>query len=149
MRDLTPFRRRNGLSTMDFFRDFFGRDLVDDFFASSTLPVGMAGGFRADIKENDKEYIVEAELPGYDKDDIEINLVDDRLTISAQKSEEVKEERDNYIRRERQVGRISRSFMVTNIKNKDVKAEYVDGLLRIVLPKDEEGRRRSTRIDIH
>ena len=109
----------------------------------------MAGGFRADIKENDKEYIVEAELPGYDKDDIEINLVDDRLTISAQKSEEVKEERDNYIRRERQVGRISRSFMVANIKNKDVKAEYVDGLLRIVLPKDEEGRRRSTRIDIH
>jgi HSP20 family protein len=149
MRDMVPFRRRNGLTPVDLFRDFFGRDLMDDFFGSSMLPVGMTGGFRADIKENDKEYVVEAELPGYNKEDIEIDLVNDRLTISAKKNEEVKEERENYIRKERRMGQVSRCFLVSGIKNDQVKAEYADGLLRVTLPKEEEGRTRSTRIDIN
>jgi len=149
MRDLIPFRRRNGFTPVDLFRDFFGRDIWDEFFNTSMLPVGMTGSFRADIKENQNEYIVEAELPGYSKDDIQIDLVDDRLTISARKNEEVNEERDNYIRRERRVGQVSRSFWVAGIKNDEVKAEYVDGLLRIILPKDNEGNRRGRRIDIN
>jgi len=149
MRDLIPFRRRNGFTPVDLFRDFFGRDIWDDFFSSSMLPVNMAGSFRADIKENEKEYIVEAELPGFNKDDIQIDLVDDRLTISARKNEEVNEERDNYIRRERRVGQVSRSFWVSGIKNDEVKAEYKNGLLRIILPKDNEGNRRGRRIDIN
>lgn len=149
MRDLIPFRRRNGFTPVDLFRDFFGRDIWDDFFNSSMLPVNMAGSFRADIKENEKEYIVEAELPGFTKDDIQIDLVDDRLTISARKNEEVNEERDNYIRRERRVGQVSRSFWVSGIKNDEVKAEYKNGLLRIILPKDNEGNRRGRRIDIN
>lgn len=149
MRDMVPFRRRNGLAPIDIFKDFFGRNLIDDFFASSMLPMGMSGGFRADIKETEKEYVVEAELPGYNKEDIEIDLVDNRLTISAQKNEEVNEERENYIRKERRVGQVSRSFMVSGIKNQEVKAEYVDGLLRVTLPKEEESKPRSTRIDIN
>lgn len=149
MRDLIPFRRRNGFTPVDLFRDFFGRDIWDDFFSSSMLPASMAGSFRADIKENEKEYIVEAELPGFTKDDIQIDLVDDRLTISAHKNEEVNEERDNYIRRERRVGQVSRSFWVSGIKNDEVKAEYKNGLLRIILPKDNEGNRRGRRIDIN
>ncbi len=149
MRDMIPFRRRNGLAPMDIFRDFFGRDLVDDFFAGSMLPVGMVGGFRADIKENEREYIVEAELPGYNKEDIEIDLVDDRLTISAKKNEEINEERENYIRRERRVGQVSRSFMVSGIKNNEVSAKYEDGLLKVILPKEKESKPRSTRIDIN
>ena len=149
MRGMIPFRRRNGFAPVDLFRDFFGRDIMDDFFSSSMLPMSMAGSFRADIKENQKEYIVEAELPGYSKEDIEIDLVDDRLTIFAQKNEEISEERDNYIRRERRVGKVSRSFLVSGIKNDEVKAEYTDGLLRVILPKDEEGRKRGRRIDIN
>ncbi|NLN40506.1 MAG: Hsp20/alpha crystallin family protein [Clostridiales bacterium] len=149
MRDLIPFRRRNGFTPVDLFRDFFRRDIWDDFFNNSMLPVGMTGSFRADIKENQNEYIVEAELPGYSKEDIQIDLVDDRLTISACKNEEVNEERDNYIRRERRVGQVSRAFWVSGIKNDEVKAEYADGLLRIILPKDNEGNRRGRRIDIN
>ena len=71
------------------------------------------------------------------------------LTISAHKNEEVNEERDNYIRRERRVGQVSRSFWVSGIKNDEVKAEYKNGLLRIILPKDNEGNRRGRRIDIN
>ena len=149
MRDMVPFRRRNGLSPADLFRDFFGRDLMDDFFAGSMLSETMTRGFRADIKENSKEYVVEAELPGYNKEDIQIDLVNERLTISANKKEEVNEKKDNYIRRERRLGQASRSFIVSGIKNDEVKAEYVDGLLRVTLPKDEEDKRRSTRIDIN
>jgi HSP20 family protein len=149
MRDMIPFRRRNGLAPMDIFRDFFGRDIIDDFFASSMLPMGMAGGFRADIKETEKEYVVEAELPGYDKENIEIDLIGDRLTISAKKNEEINEERENYIRKERRSGQVSRSFMVSGIKNEEVSAQYVDGMLKITLPKEEDTKPRSSRIDIN
>lgn len=149
MRDMVPFRRRNGLAPMDIFKDFFGRDLVDDFFTGSMFPMGMVGGFRADIKENEKEYVVEAELPGYNKEDIEIDLVDDRLTISAKKNEVVNEEMENYIRRERRVGQVSRSFMVSGIKNNEVSAQYTDGLLKVTLPKEKETKPRNTRIDIN
>lgn len=149
MRDMVPFRRRNGLSPMDLFKDFFGRDLMDDFFGSSMLPVGMTGGFRADIRETDKEYVVEAELAGYDKDEIEIDLVDDRLTISAKKDENIEEENGQYIRRERRIGQASRCFMVSGIENDKVNAEYVDGLLRVILPKEEESKPRNKKIDIN
>lgn len=147
MRDMTPFRG-NELNPMNMFRDFFGRDLMDGFFGDNMFSMKSAGGFCADIKESEKEYVVEAELPGYKKEDIQINLVDDRLTISAKKSEEINEERDNYIRRERRVGQASRSFIVSGIKNKEVTAEYKDGILNITLPKEKESEPRNTRIDI-
>ncbi|HZJ58282.1 MAG TPA: Hsp20/alpha crystallin family protein [Clostridia bacterium] len=149
MKDMVPFRRRNGLTPIDLFKGFFGRDLMDDFFGNDMLSGGMTGGFRADIKETEKEYVVEAELPGYNKEDIDIDLVNDRLTISAKKNEEIKEEKENYIRRERRMGQASRCFLVSGIKNDEVKAEYADGLLKVTLPKEEEGRTRNTRIDIN
>ncbi|NLJ41446.1 MAG: Hsp20/alpha crystallin family protein [Clostridiales bacterium] len=149
MRDMVPFRRRTSLTPMDIFRDFFGRDLVDDFFASSAAPMEMARGFCADIREEENEYIVEAELPGYNKEDINIDLVNDRLTISAKKKEEHSEEKDNYIRRERRVGQVCRSFIVSGIENDKVSAKYENGLLHVTLPKEKEIKPKSTRIDIN
>jgi HSP20 family protein len=64
-----------------------------------------------------------------------VELRDNTLTISAEKVNEVNEEKDNYIRRERRQGRISRSFYVQNVDNNGVKADYTDGVLKIVLPK--------------
>lgn len=120
--------------------------IFNDFFNDTAL--GFAGhAIKADVKENDREYIVEAEIPGVNKEDIKLDLRDDRLTISVERSEESKEERNNYIRRERRYGSSSRSFYVENVKHEAVSAKYENGILSIVLPKSEE-KKKNNRIEI-
>ncbi|ACL77232.1 Hsp20/alpha crystallin family protein [Ruminiclostridium cellulolyticum] len=111
--------------------------------------IGFTGGnpIRADIKENDKEFIVEAEIPGVTKEDIKLDLRDDTLTIAVEQNQESNEERDNYIRKERRYGSFSRSFYVENVKNEDVSAKYENGILTIVLPKSET-KKVKNRIEI-
>lgn len=142
MFNLVPYSRRNGnVSRKD---DWFGVDrFFDEFFkdpffakvSSLTTPV------RADVKETDKEFIVEAEMPGINKEDIVIDLHDDVLTIGAEIKKEVNEEDKGYIYKERQSGSFRRSFRVDNIKNEEVKATYKDGILTVVLPKGEEPKK--------
>lgn len=149
MRDLIPFRRRgNGLTPSDLFRDFFGRDLLENFFSENFF-TDFNSGMRTDIRETEKEYIVEAELPGFSKDNIEIELMDDRLTISAKHHDILSEEKENYLRRERKYGEVRRSFLVDGIRNEDVKAEYNAGVLRVILPKSKETRKKARKIDIN
>ncbi len=122
-------------------------NMFNSFFNDSFL--GLSGGnpIRADIKENDKEFIVEAEIPGVAKEDIKLDLRDDRLTIAVEQNQESKEEKDNYIRKERRYGSFSRSFYVENVKNEDVSAKYENGILTIVLPKSEP-KKVNNRIEI-
>jgi HSP20 family protein len=140
MFDLTPFRRRRDLSPAE-----YGRDFIRDFF---DFDPWLTTGFRADIKENAVEYIVEAELPGFNKEQMVVELSDHTLTISAQQNEEINEERPNYVRKERRQGNFSRSFYVENVNNEKVNAEYKDGLLIVTLPKLKEENPNSHRIDI-
>jgi len=149
MREIVPFRHgQNILAPNDWVRDFFGRDLMDDFFGTGFLTRSNAGSIRTDVKETDNEYIVEAELPGFDKKDIELDLTDDRLTITARQEESTDEENENYIRKERRYGEVCRSFLVRGIDAEKVNADYKDGILRITLPKQEEVVKKS-RIDIN
>ncbi|NLY43243.1 MAG: Hsp20/alpha crystallin family protein [Clostridiaceae bacterium] len=144
MFDIIPFRRRpNSMASGFFGKDFFDSFFNDDFFFFPS------SGIRADIKETEKEYVVEAEIPGVDKENIEVELRDNYLTISANRNEEYNEERENYIRKERRTGKICRSFYVENVRNEDVTASYRNGLLRIVLPKTHEGKSRGYRININ
>lgn len=117
----------------------------DPFFAG--IASGM-NGFRADIRETDKEYIIDAEIPGVKKEDINVELRDDTLTISLDRDEEIKDEKDNYIRRERRYGSVARSFYVENVVNDAVNAKYKDGILTIVLPKDKKAKKNSHKISV-
>lgn len=135
-RDLVPFERRRDVQS--FFDKMFGDDFA---FPSITT------GIKVDVKENEREYIVEAEVPGVDKDEINIDYNNNYLTISVERKEEVHEDRENYIRKERKLGKTSRSFYVENVIEDQIQARYNNGILRIVLPKSEEYHRR-TRIDI-
>ncbi len=121
--------------------------MFNDFFSDPALGFSGLNSMKADIKENEKEYIIEAEIPGARKEDIKLDLRDDRLTISVEKSEETKEERANYIRRERRYGSSSRSFYVENVNNEDVSAKYENGILSVVLPKSEV-KKSNNRIEI-
>lgn len=129
MFDLIPFRRKN--QSLD---GFWNKDLLTDFFNNS-FPFELGIDIRADIKENEKEYVIEAELPGVKKDDVVVELRDNTLSISAQMNSENNEESSTYVRKERRQGTISRSFYVDNVDNNSVKADYKDGILKIVLPK--------------
>jgi HSP20 family protein len=146
---ITPYNRRN--NSVEKRNDFWDMGSVfENFFDDSFLPGFFRGAnqIKADIRENEKEYIVDAEIPGVKKEDIKLELRDDVLTIVVEHNEEVNEERDNYIRRERKSGSYSRSFQVDNVKNEDVKASYDNGILTITLPKQEGGKVNSHRIDI-
>ena len=122
MFELVPFVRRNNELRR---RDFWDVDRVfDEFFNVPFFSGWETKPLRADIRETDKEWLIDAELPGVDKKDIQIDLNDGYLTISATHNNEVKEEKENYIRRERTCGSYKRSFYVDNVKEDEIKAPY-------------------------
>lgn len=97
---------------------------------------GALAHFRTDILDKGDHYELQAELPGFKKEDIHIDLDGDYLTISAQHNEETEEKKDGqYVRRERRYGSFQRSFDVTGIAKEAIQAGYADGILTLNLPK--------------
>lgn len=99
-----------------------------------------AGIFKTDIKEEDGKYVLEADLPGFSKDDIKLDVDNEILTISAQRhsEHEDKDKAGNYIRCERSYGSYSRSFDVSTIDSEKITASYDNGVLTLDMPKKEE-----------
>lgn len=146
---LTPWNRKgNEIARRS--DPFDLRSVFDNFFDDAFLPSVFASAhpIKTDIRETEKEYVVEAEIPGASKEDIKLDLRDDMLTISVERNEQVNEENDRFIRRERRFGSYSRSFYVENVKHEGVTAKYENGILKVTLPKAEEGRERKHTIDI-
>lgn len=106
---------------------------------------------RVDVSEKKDAYEIKAELPGIDKKDIDVTLENGILSISAESRQEDKEEKDGrVIRQERRYGKFVRSFKVgADVKEKDIKADFKDGLLSLRVPKAEEKAPVSRRIEIH
>ena len=107
---------------------------------------------KTDVIEKDNCYQLEAELPGFNKEDIKIDLKNDILTISASHSEN-NEEKDNngkYIRRERRTSSYQRSFRVNDLKAEDIIAQYRNGVLIVNIPKKEAipEKEEVTRIEV-
>ena len=95
---------------------------------------------KTDVKETDTGYEVDIDLPGFKKDEINAQLDNGYLTISAAKGldKDEKDKKGKYIRKERYAGAMSRSFYVgEGIKQEDIKAKYEDGILRLSVPKKE------------
>ena len=147
---LTPYnhRRQDGLEKRN---DIFNlRSVLDEFFNESAFPAFFSSGssMRADIRDTEKEYIIEAEIPGVRKEDIKLDLRDDVLTISVEHNEEINEERTNYVRKERKYGSFGRSFYVDNVNHEGVTAKYENGILTVNLPKNEGTVKNRHKIDI-
>lgn len=146
---LTPYRRNNGsvkrnndaFDLEHFFESFFNDPFFPTFYSGS-------GQMRVDIKEDENEYVVEAELPGVSREEITVDLKDDRLTIAVERNEQANVEKENYIRRERRYGSLSRTFSVPNIIREGVSAKFENGILSIVLPKKESVPLRSSKIQV-
>lgn len=103
----------------------------------------------ANIIDNEKDFTIELAVPGMSKDQFSINLEDDVLTISIErKDEEVKEEK-NFTRREFRYDEFSRSFSLPEIVDQEnIKADYVNGVLSVMLPKSEEVKVKGREIKI-
>ena len=127
----------------------FGENLFDDFFDDAFLaPVfhtrnplygkHAAHVMKTDIREKDGSYELDVDLPGFKKDEVQLNLENGYLTISASKGVD-KDEKDSegrYLRRERYSGQCSRSFYVGDaLQPSDLSATFEDGILRISMPK--------------
>jgi HSP20 family protein len=144
MFDLVPFRNDRG------FRSLIPDGLWENFFETG-FPSFMGfgpKGMRVDIREEDDRYVMEADLPGFRKEDIGIHIKDNIITISAEHNEDFEEKGESYLRRERRSGRLVRSFMVDNVKHDEVSARYENGVLRVTLPKENKRPAREKRIDI-
>ena len=95
---------------------------------------------KTDVREKDGNYEVAVDLPGFRKDEIKASLVNGYLTISTEKAlnKEDKNEDKKYLRRERYVGSMTRSFYVgDSVKQEDIKAEFKNGVLNLTIPKEE------------
>lgn len=107
-------------------------DLFDDFLVSGT------NNLKCDIYEKDNTYFLEADIPGFKKEDIKIEAEDGYLTISVSKSDEQEEEGKSYLRRERYSSSYKRQFYLGSIDEDNIKAEFKEGTLKITVPKKEE-----------
>ncbi len=136
----TSLIRRNHYNP---FYEFFN----DPFFNTDCAQRNNSTLMKTDIREKDDQYVLDLELPGFNKEDINAELKNGYLTISA-KREDNKDEKDengNYIRRERFSGSCKRSFYVGDqMQQDDIQAEFKDGILTLEMPKDSPKKEEET-----
>ena len=129
----------------------FGENLFDEFWndpfdMDRMLPRGRDPLYgkhsknlmKTDVRETDNSYEVDIDLPGFKKDEVNVQLEDGYLTVSAAKGlDKDEKKKGRYIRQERYAGQCSRSFYVGDVKPEDVKAKYESGVLTVLIPKEE------------
>ena len=142
MYEIMPMRRAiarnyNPFSLLD--------EVEKSFFGNS-----QALGFKTDIKDTGDAIELEAELPGFDKDAIHVEVEGDVLTISAERRSETEESDENgtYLRRERSYGSFSRGFDISNVDSDKITVKYVDGLLKLTMPKKGADEPKARRLEI-
>ena len=122
MFDMIPFTSRAYTPTKswDPFQEFFGT---------------VAHAAATDIRESDDAFVIETELPGYDKDEIAVSMKEGVLTVKAEHKADSKADEKSYIRRERTFSTVERRFEVSGVDAGAISAQYVNGVLRLTLPK--------------
>lgn len=144
MFELIPFDRQiRRMVSYDPFREL--EELERSFFSNSSRSVSA---FRTDVSDTGDAYKLEAELPGFSKDDIAIDIENDCLTISAERKFENEDNKNSFVKRERFYGSYSRSFDVSGIDSDKIDASYENGVLTVNLPKKAEVTPPSRRLEI-
>ena len=137
---MIPYTNRSSSSLMDLF-DEFERSVFGE--TGRRMPA-----FSTDIRDEGDHYLLEAELPGFRKEDIDLDVKDGFLTISASHQDSNETKQDNYLCRERRSGSFSRSFNLDGIQEEGITASYNNGVLELTLPKRQEVLPQSRKIAI-
>ena len=140
---ITPFARNNHF--LDSYDPFKAMENFENSFFGHQAPA-----FKTDIRETENAYVLDAELPGFSKEDIHAEVRNGYLTIRAEHSSEneEKDEKKNYLRRERSYGSFTRSFDLDGINSDEISASYKDGILTLTLPKATQKAEEVRRIEI-
>ena len=143
---LIPYRRNHNAAVANYYNPFrMMEEMEREFFGDQ-----RTGSFSTDIRETDTEYVLEADLPGFKKEDINIDITDNTLTINAERhsEHEEKDKKDNYIRCERSYGSFSRSFGLDGVDTEAIKAGFENGVLTLTMPKLVASQPSSRRLEI-
>lgn len=150
-KDLASTSSSTGLISFDEFDHFF-----DDFLSRRwprlldwNVPAGLEKGFpKVDILDHDKEIEVHAALPGVKKDDLDVTINNQTITIRASTKEEKKEEeKGKYFRREIARGEFQRVLSLPeNVDGDNAKASFADGILKVIIPKTEKTKRKTIEV---
>lgn len=144
MFELIPIdRHMRRMAGFDPFREF--EEMERSFFGGAASAMA---GFRTDVSDMGEAYKLECELPGFKKEDIQIDIENDCLTITAERRQSDEEKNTNYIKRERVYGSFSRSFDVSGIEVDGINASYNDGILTLHMPKRAELMPVSRKLEI-
>jgi HSP20 family protein len=143
MFELVPYGRKRNLTFYNPFDDL--DEMQRHFFGETAIR-----DFKTDIRDEGDHYLLEADLPGFKKEDIAVNIEGETLTIRAERAEnsEEKDKKGEFIKRERCYGSFSRSFDMTGIRTEDIAAAYEDGVLKLTLPKQQETLPTSRKLEI-
>ncbi len=141
MFELSPYRKHkneiayNPFQDMEEFERRFFSEPFGSFFSS-----GDIAEFKTDITDEGDYYVLEADLPGFDKKDIHLDISDNTLTINAERHSEHEEndKKQKYVRVERSYGKYSRQYDVSSVNTDGIKAKYENGVLKLTLPKKQE-----------
>ncbi len=148
MFELRPYRR-NQIDTWNPFsemEEMERRLMGDGFFSNRDI-----AEFKTDITDEGDHFELKADLPGFKKDDIHLDISGDTLTIRAERhsEHEKKDQKGKYVCCERSYGAYSRSFDMNGIKVEGIKAKYDNGVLNLTLPKQTAEKPVSRQIDIN
>ena len=150
MFELRPFHRNQDITYNPFkaMEDFEKRFFEDPF--TGFFETGDIAEFKTDISDQGDSYLLEADLPGFEKKDIHLDVHGDVLTINAERhsQHEDKDKKGNYVRLERSYGQYSRQFDVSGIDAHGIKAKYENGVLKLTMPKKQETLPESHTLEI-
>jgi len=137
---LTPFRSNYYVSAYDPFKEM--EEFERHFFGHQTPAM------RTDIRETENAYILEADLPGFTREDVHAEVKNGYLTIRAEHKSETEDKKENYLRRERSYGSFSRTFDLEGIDADAITASFKDGVLTLELPKLQPKAEEARRLEI-
>lgn len=151
MFELRPYRKNSNAMSYNPFREM--EEFEKRFFNTPFLSFwgnGDIAEFKTDISDQGDNYLLEADLPGFDKKDIHLDITNNTLTINAERrcEHDEKDENNKYIRVERSYGKYSRQFDISSIDSDKITAKYDNGVLKLTLPKKQETLPESKHLEI-
>jgi HSP20 family protein len=148
MRSLVPFRQFESMRNFPLEGDWMDRMLDRVMPALFAERGGIFPEF--DIVETGEHIVVKADLPGIDVNDLDINVVDNVLTVRGERKEEYEESKEQYHRIERRCGSFRRSFALpAEVDTEGIEAHYHDGVLTLKIPKSEAAKHKRIEVKVH
>lgn len=145
MANMVPFggRNRSLMGSDDFY------DMIDNFFGEPWL-MGRFGrdAFKVDVQQTDGEYLIEAELPGIKREEVNLDLKEGNLLIAVKREERVNEDGKDYIHRERRYSSMSRGIYLPDAIKEGIRAKLDNGVLKVTVPRQKSIGSDTKRIEI-